>query len=261
MLLDTVFMIRNGLIGTDFNYKLILSLVALLICAIDWRLNKRYDYFWVYLIGTIIWTAVELLLQVYGIRDIHQGSIFGVEMPLFVTVLLQGTFEGATLTILALWIGDGLMNENKKVRYSFVGILIGLFSFIIIQTVIQAVPIKDVGGDVASRRDMLFLPGVIILVGFAVLDAVWFCKRKDSIARKRAFSIFLFICILGGVWTIAEVIANTRWIEVGTLSNLSRAPLLIEFGALLYDVVIEAGTAYALFYILPYELKLIKNEK
>ena len=68
------------------------------------------------------------------------------------------------------------------------------------------------------------------------------------------------------IWTILEWLTGQRWIEIGilnpngTYSNLHRAPPLIEFLALAYDVVIEIVLAYVPFLAIPYLLGLIKSE-
>ena len=46
MLFEEVYMIRGGAFGFDFGYKLILSIITILICIYDWKTNdKRLDYF------------------------------------------------------------------------------------------------------------------------------------------------------------------------------------------------------------------------
>ncbi|MHA1281726.1 MAG: hypothetical protein ACTSQP_04400 [Promethearchaeota archaeon] len=260
MLLDTIYMIRNGLMGTSSELRFIFSLILIFACILEWKIAKSLDYFWVFIIGTIIWTFVELTLQISGIREMHQNSLFGIEIPFAISIIIQGAFEGATLTLIALIIGDLLLSKNQKSKKGEIFLLSIIFVILILIAFSQAKPYKDIGGNVASRRDMLFMPGMILLISFAIVDVIWFWRRSDIMAKKRAFMIFLIICIMGIVWTIAEVIANIRWIEIGTLDNLQRAPPLIEIGAFAYDIIIEAGTAYVIFFIIPYELGLIKKK-
>ena len=55
MIFESIFMIRGGSFGEDFGRKLIMSIIGLLICVYDWKTNdKRKDYFWVFIVGTII---------------------------------------------------------------------------------------------------------------------------------------------------------------------------------------------------------------
>jgi hypothetical protein len=68
------------------------------------------------------------------------------------------------------------------------------------------------------------------------------------------------------IWTILEWLTGQRWIEVGiktsegTYLYLSRAPALVEFLALVYDVIIEIALMYMPFLAIPYLLGLIKSE-
>lgn len=260
MLYDTVFMLRNGLAGFSYEYKLITSLIGLLICIIDWRWHKRHDYFWVYLVGTIIWTSYEFSLQLGGIRNVYQPQLFGIEIPIFFATLLRGTLEGASITVAALSMSDGLLSENQITPKRTIIISIIVAIVIISQTILQGLPEKEVGGDVASRRDMLFWPQLVFYGVLVIIGIIWFIKSDATEMKKRVLYFYVVLAIFAAVWTTAEYIANTRWIEMGTFSNLYRAPPLIEFGALAYDVVIEIAAAYVPFLIIPFELKLMKKK-
>jgi len=254
MLFDSVYMIRGGAYGSNFTIQFFGSIGAFLLCVIDWRFRHRKDYFWVFLTGTIIWTLLELILQLTNVRVMETKYLFGLPIPLPVSLILQGMAEGAFLGIIGLFIGDLMMSENTRKRGVIV--LSALLVVIAILSLVQWHPTANIGGDVPSRRDMFNLEPVIFFSMLIIIDLLWLW-RTDSAARLRAAWMFLILIVYGAVWTIFEVIANNRWIEVGTLSNLSLAPPLVEFGAFTYDLVVEFGLASLPFLAIPYLLRLI----
>jgi hypothetical protein len=254
MLFETVFMIRGGAFGSNFTIQFFSSVGAFLLCVIDWRMRHRKDYFWVFLTGTISISLAELTLQLTGVREMGTKYLFGLPIPLAVSVILQGMAEGGALAILGLCIGDLIMSKDTRKRG-----VIALSALLVVITILSLVqwhPTANVGGDVPSRRDMFNLEWVIFFTILIVINILWLWWA-DSAARTRAARMFLVLIVFGTVWTIFEVIANNRWIEVGTLSNLSRAPPLVEFGAFVWDLVVEFGLAMLAFLAIPYLLRLI----
>ncbi|MHA1734098.1 MAG: hypothetical protein ACTSU5_19320 [Promethearchaeota archaeon] len=83
MINQIVFMIRNGLAGTNYEYKLFTTFIGIALCVIDWKKHERLEYTWVFLVGTTIWTSYEFVLQVVGVRDVSQGMLFGREISVF----------------------------------------------------------------------------------------------------------------------------------------------------------------------------------
>ena len=86
----------------------------------------------------------------------------------------------------------------------------------------------------------------------------FFVKPKPEQSIRGLCLLFLMI-IFGTVWTLGEYLAETRWIEIDTDGNTSHAPLLIEFDALAFDVIIEIAVAYIPFFSIPVRLGLIKS--
>ena len=54
----------------------------------------------------------------------------------------------------------------------------------------------------------MFFTSVLIVVG------IWYAKA-NKIQRKRGWYMFWAMTLFTGIWTIAEFVANTRWIEYG----------------------------------------------
>jgi hypothetical protein len=258
MLEQTFFIIRNGAFGTDFGSKLFLTIIGLFICFYDWKSEKRKDYFWVFLFGTLIWGGAELFLQLTGIREMSQNFLFSFPIPIWFASFLRGTSEGAVVAIIGLFFGDRLLKKDNKRKFWFL-FLIGFILFMVIKAIMQGMPTKLIGGDVSSRRDLLALPSILFLSMVTIFDFIWLYKSKPKI-RKRAVSMFLMMVIPFLFWTFAEWYANTRWVEFGSLGNLALASYPLTLFWFLFDVIIEIGIMYVPFLALPYLFGLIKKK-
>lgn len=98
-MVDIYYMIRAGGMGTTFELHLYLIIFAILLIIIDWRRFKRKDYLWVLLFGSLILIIMEGFIQFKGVRDI-QGTLYGVEVPTWASVLIMGIAEGDVLELL-----------------------------------------------------------------------------------------------------------------------------------------------------------------
>ncbi len=260
MIFENLYMIRNGQMGTNYETKFIFTVVTIFLCLYDWRKNKRLDYFWVFIVGTIIWTIIEFRLQLSGTRDIIQAYLFGLEIPTLAESLLRGTYEGSIPAVLGVFFADRIIEKETRKRYIIISIT--CLTLFLIQRLLQAKPTKDIGGEVASRRVMFTPFGIIFLTGILIINILWLWKRANKEQRKRAIYMFMVMLAITVVFTIGEYIANTRWVEIGNVpDNLHQASPLIEFAALNYNNFIEFASMYIPFLIIPYELKLIKIER
>jgi cobalamin synthase len=256
-MLVTVFMIRDGDFGSDYNFKLIGALIGALLALYYWVRHKKLDYVWVYAIGFLVWFGVEWFLQLMGIRDIKDAYLFGSPISSFVQALLRGGFEGALIAVMGIFFADGLMSKGKE-RWAFGVAFLIVLTGIATQSLMQALPLKDAGGEVLSRRDMLNPIGLFLLFG-ALAITLWWAKTKATpLARKRALYMYLVMVSIALVWNIAEFTANTRWIETGTFANPERATPAIEFIAISFDTFIEIGMAYMPFLVFAYLFRLIR---
>src|SRR5271157_3356556 len=260
MIFDTVFMIRNGEFGTDFETKFFLVILGIGICFYDWYSHgKRKDYFWVFIVGTIIWTLTEFSQQSSGVREMAAGTLFGVQLPRIVSNIIQGSSEGAFIAIMGLFVADRLLEHDKRQKVLAIVFYSGFILYTIIGTALQAVSFKDVGASVASRRDMLAPMALVFLSSCLALIIIFLMKYPYPAVKKRCICMLAIMAIFATIWTISDVLANTRWIEVGTFGTSTEAPPLIEFSALAWDVLVEIAGAYVPFLIIPYLFKLIKN--
>ena len=270
MLLEGIFMIRGGSFGQDFGVKLIMSVMALLMCVYDWKTRDgRKDYFWVFLVGTIIWSGAELMLQLAGTRVLQEKYLFGLEIThmIWLTVPLQGMSEGAFVAVLGMLFGDRLLKEEtrKKWLLLFIIVLLGM-SPLYLREGINFDNVNAGDPSIPSRRDMFPLTAIIFILVMCTLAIVWLITT-DSYARKRGIFMYLIMAAFIAWWTFLEWLSGQRWIEIGTLnsdgsySNLRRAPPLIEFLALAYDYLVEVSLIYVPFLAIPYWLNLIKTTR
>jgi len=273
VLFENVFMIRGGTFGFDFGYKLIIAIITILICIYDWKTNdKRLDYFWVFLTGTLIFCLFEVMMQFFGIRAIQEKFLFGINITtwLWLTIPLQAISEAAFVAILGIFFSDKIMEEETRRQWTVYFIIVMVLRYVIPTIVLLSMGhnYADVNaGDpsIPSRRD-IFAIGTIFSISILSFLALYWLIRTDSQSRKRGLYLIYVMLLISVVWTIGEWITGQRWIEVGIMnpdgsySNLRRADPLLEFVILTYDAVIEMTLIYTAFVAIPYLLKLIKSD-
>ncbi|GAB4307989.1 MAG: hypothetical protein Kow0069_05860 [Promethearchaeota archaeon] len=257
MALAPVFMIRGGAFGTDFEAKLVMVAAAFAGVLYDWRRRGRLDYAWTFLFGTATWTLAELVLQTSGVREIHQATLFGAPLPFAASVTLQGASEGAVVAVLGLFCGDRMLEKGSRWRGALVLLLTTAAAAT--KALLGGPPDRDVGGDVPSRREVFAAGPVAFLSVVGALVVAW-CWRTDSQTRRRVLAMFVSMVVFAGFWTLAEFVANARWIEVESAGGLVLAPPALQFGALAWDVVVEIALAYIPFFAVPRVLGLIKSQ-
>jgi hypothetical protein len=245
--MDPVYMIRDGFF--DFQVKLINSIICIIVCITYKKVKKSNDYFWIFLTGSFFWILVETILQLTGARETPQAFLFGWEVPIYFQVLLQGISEGAWVAILGIMFGDLLRERKSRIWGSI--LLVAYLAYQIIDISLRGKPSKNVGGDVLSRRNMFTVPTIVFLTIMLFIDIIWI-GRANKESRNRGAMMVGVILLIATVWTITQLLVHTRWIEIGQLSDLSRAPLGIEILALAYDIIIEIALAYLPYYAIPW---------
>ncbi|MHA1336093.1 MAG: hypothetical protein ACTSPW_10180 [Promethearchaeota archaeon] len=271
MLLESIFMIRGGSFGQDFGEKLIFSIIGILICIYDYKTkNRRKDYFWVFITGTVIWASAEFILQITGMRIFQEKYLFGINITnmLWLTLLLQGMSEGAFVAVFGLLFGDRVINDDMRKKWLiYFLIVLGLFSMLYIGSGINFNNVDIGNPNIPSRRDMFTLSSIAFLCTLSGIAIFWLIITKSDYTRKRGLYMYLFMVLFIAWWTFLEWITGQRWIEMGTInpddtySNLHRAPPLIEFGALAFDVLVEVSLIYVPFLAFPNWLGLIKQNE
>ncbi len=267
MILESIFMIRGGRFGQNFSFKVLMIIATLIVCFYDWKKNDRLDYFWIFIVGTIIWTCAEIGLQIRGTRILKEKILFRVDVSenLLITIPIQGMSEGATVAIIGVFFGDRLMSEETRDKAIVIFILfLSMFLLFFIRG-FNFLNV-NVGGDVPSRRDMFPIYAIIFTI-VVITPAIIWLLTTDPYSRKRGLYMLMVMLIFASWWTFTEWITGQRWIEIGTVnpdgtfSIQSRATFPIEFLALLYDVVIEISLMYVPFLAIPYLIGAIKPDR
>ena len=267
MILESVFLVRGGSVGYDWGQKLIISILAIIVCLYDYKTNeKRLDYFWVFLTGTLIWGAVELSIQLTGQRVFQEKYLFGLNVSslLWLTIPIQAMSEAGAIAIMGLYFGDKLLNRETQKKYMIIFILFLALFLLRLNNGINYNNV-NVGGKVPSRREMFSLRG---LIGVAVIitPVFYWLIKTNSESRKRGIYMISVMTIWAFLWNFLSWLTGQRWIEVGTMnsdgsySNLRRADPILEFWAFIYNTIFEIVLVYAPFLAIPYLLGLIKTE-
>ncbi len=249
---ETVFMVRGGVgvgpFGTAWEMKLLLTAATVGLVLWDWKRNRRPDYLWVFFWGTLIWCLAELVLQATGRREFAARALFGLDLPLWASIPIQGIAEGTSVAVVGIFVADRLLQRSTRAAAAVgYAALMGLLVWGALRGGLQ---VPDVGGDVPSRRDMIGWVPLLFLAWMVAID-VRFCLHATSEALRRGLAMGGVMLVFAVCWTVSEQAAGTRWIEVGTLAELRRAPPLVEWGALTFDMVIEIVAAYLPYFAIP----------
>jgi hypothetical protein len=243
--MDALFVTRAFRYGSSFGPQCWLVLVALVLAGWDSYRHRRRDYCWILLVGMATWTAVELGLQLSGIRVMPEHTLLGVSLPLLVSIPIQGAAEGGALALIGLFVGDRLLNRDTR---PLAALALLIVCAIVVVPVIQP---GDTVREVTSRRNLLAVPSVLFCTFLVGVDVVFWMRWPCF--RRRAAAMFAALMAIGTSWTIAAYASGGRWIEVGGSASgtyLHASPALQVVG-LSYDVIVEFALAYVPFLAVP----------
>jgi len=262
-----IYIIRGGFFGWEFTLKLIYIILGLILCIYDWKKNNRKDYFWVFLFGTLLYLGSEIMLFLFGGRVMQEKYLFGINvtsMP-WLTIPLLVMADVVVIAIIAIFFADRLRNPETRKKWGilFVIWLVGrdLIPYIIIFVLgynFTNIPYND--PVIPSRRNMTETGTLIALSIMIAIGLIWLF-RTDKESRKRGLYMIGVMIILMTVWTFGEWFAGQRWIEIGEEGDpWTQGSPLLQFGMLLYDIVVEMGLFTVCFLAIPSLLKLIKRQ-
>ena len=69
--------------------------------------------------------------------------------------------------------------------------------------------------------------------------------------------MLIAILVFSTIWSVAQYIANVRWIEVLSGAVFLQAPPLVEFLVFAWDIIFEVAVCYVSFYTIPHRLRLV----
>lgn len=247
--MESLYMIRAFGSGTDFAPQLVLCLLAVGLAAVDVTRRRRWDYVWVLLVSAAVWTTVEVVAQLAGVRVIPERTLFGLALPLPLSVVVQGTGESAGFAVLAVFLGDRLLEPANR-RWAMAGVVLACAAFSL-PILVKAMLEPEVVRVVTSRRDM-FAPAAFLLFSVLLTIDVAFLLRWPA-ERTRAIAMTLVLIAIGTSWNLAEVVSGGRWIEVAATTSgaFEPAPVLLQLVGFAFDVTVEFALAYLAFLALP----------
>jgi hypothetical protein len=113
---DGIFIIRGGFFGWEFTHKLLYVIFGLILCIYDWKKNKRKDYFWVFIFGTILYLGSEVMLYFFGGRVMQEKLLFGMDITSMVWLLIPLLAVGdvVMLAVIALFFADKLRSSGTR---------------------------------------------------------------------------------------------------------------------------------------------------
>jgi hypothetical protein len=249
-----VFMIRNGLFGQDYGMKLFLALVGLTICLLFWYKTKKRDYLAVFLTGIVVWSIFEILITVLNIRYIEDAVLFGFDLHWLLASVVRGASEGSVVALVGITAGDFIYREDTRNKAIPAAILV--LGFFVARTLLTGLPVRAVGEAVLSRREVFAWPSVLFFMLILAFNLFWYFRAIDTASRTRARNMFIAIIVLSSIWSIAQYIANVRWIEIGVL----QAVPILEFLVFAWDIVFEVAMCYVSFYTIPHFFGVIGKE-
>jgi hypothetical protein len=252
--MNSLYMVRDFGTGTGFGPQVGLLILALALTGWDcWR-RRRGDYGWVLLAGSLTWTAVELALQLAGMRVMPDRTLLGISLPLLVSAPLQGAAEGGAIAVLGLFVGDRLLCRDT--RTAAIGGLLGLCALAVVPILLYGETVREV----TSRRDILAVPSILFCSALLATDVVLWLRWP--VWRRRAVAMWTALLAIGTAWTIAALAAGGRWIEVaGSLpGTYTRANVVWQALGLGYDVVVEIACAYVAFLAVPAMLGVLSAD-
>jgi hypothetical protein len=240
--------------------------------AIDWRRNKRPDYFWVGVAGTLIAALLEILAIASGERQLQVNYLFGFKLPLIVDLPVRAIAEFAFYAVLLLFFTDRMLQEktrkNTIIVFAIVTVAFNAVSFA------NGIQTPNYGGDVLSRRAMTGT-GSLILMGIIVYAvAAFFLTKPKSEGgeagkylllrpshpdRQRGLHLLILLAVFLSVGQLTEYLAGARWVEIGSFESTQHAHPLIELLGLAYNALVEGAVYYMPYYTIPLGLKLVES--
>lgn len=250
LLINKYYIIRTGDFATDANKKLIYIFLSCLLCLHDSIVKKNVEYFAVMIGSSIIWTAIELFLNVQKVRIIKPMKLTwnnkSIILNKYTGICLQGIQEGGVVTIIGLYFGDRFYSGFYQCFYHL------LITYMALNM------IKKKSNTKALSRRQINTPGSICLMSGATIFNAWIIINNPS-QFYREINMFISMIYICSIWTAISYYKNFRKVEVYIYNNNNYTRksenLMDAFLILGYDVIFEIGIAYITFYnmfIIPY---------
>jgi hypothetical protein len=202
----------------------------------------------------VVWSFFEILITVLSIRYIEDAVLFGFDLHWLPASVLRGASEGSVVALVGITAGDFIPNNETR-KYAIPAAIL-LLGFFVARTLLTGLPVRAVGEAVLSRRAVFAWPSVLFFMLILAFNLFWYFKASDTSARTRARNMFIAILVFSTIWSLAQYIANVRWIEIGVL----QAVPLLETLVFAWDIILEVAMCYVSFYTISHFLGIIKKE-
>lgn len=250
LLTNKYYIIRTGDFATDANKKLIYIFLSCLLCLHNSITYKNIEYFAVMIGSSIIWTAIELFLNLQKVRIIKPMKITWNNqtkiLNKYTGICLQGIQEGGVVTIIGLYFGDRFYSGFYQFFYHL------LITYMVLNMIIKKSNTK------ALSTRQINTPGSICLMSSATIFNTWMMINNPS-HFYRELNMFVSMIYISSIWTVISYYKDFRKVEIYIHNNneyIRKSDNLMDvFFILGYDVIFEIGIAYLTFYnmfIIPY---------
>ena len=219
------YILRFSSFARSGNIKLLYTFFTLLLCV------NNYEYLLLYLISSVIWGAIEMFLQIIGVRKISSMFLtwnnkeYTIIKPF--NYLLQGSMEAGFIVIFGIYFCD-----NSK--YLIQSLLL-IFLHTLFLSYNQNISVIHSKRLINKEFALLFLSLITII------DLIYIYTHNDY----RSLNILINMILVGTAWTIPHVLMKTR--QVITDTNINSLEIFI---ILAFDVIIEIGFMYIPFYFI-----------
>lgn len=239
------YIIRIGDFATNANKKILYSLFSVFLCLEEYINNNSYDCFLIMTGSTIVWTIIELYLNITETRVIKPMYITLLNknqycLHKYLGIFLQGFQEGGVVTTFGLYFGDRLYNKKYL-----------LFFHMFILYIITNMSTKKSNGEIVSKRQINTLGsmGTMACITLYNLRMLYY----NPLHFNRQANMFLSMIYVCSVWTIIAYLKNFRKVEVQIKDNnnkyiVKKHSYLDALLILGYDIIFEIGFAYLTFY-------------
>jgi len=219
------YILRFSSFARSGNIKLLYTFITLFLCL------NNYEYYLLYLISSISWGAIEMFLQVIGVRKISSMFLtwnnkeYTIIKPF--NYLLQGSMEAGFIIIFGIYFCDNPEYLNISLLLIFFHTLILSYN-------------QDIS-EIHSKRLINKEFALLFLSLITIIDIIYIYTFRDFRSIKILFNMIL----VGTFWTLPHVIMKTRRVITDTNINFLEIFIILAF-----DVIIEIGFMYIPFYFI-----------
>ncbi|MBD3228025.1 MAG: hypothetical protein GF329_07530 [Candidatus Lokiarchaeota archaeon] len=224
------------------------------------RINRKMIF--VFLIGGLINTGVELLLQGLGIRIIAEAYFFTLPIDFPYICFILGFYEGGVKTVIGYCMVIYLLYRKRLFKRLLLFLVLSIFiTFFVYSASTAYYLIIEPESVLFTARNMTgILPNLLLLIAFGVSLLSFLLNKK--ITKKRKYTIFFYM--LGQIayllaFTIPLHIFMLRYIGFDSGSTYTPANIFAQIIFMYgYFLLFEGIGVNIIAYPIIYQLKLVE---